>query len=78
MCLKVLLQKRYIIRQGIYIDTSVMSSYIDDEFKVATRLLFERIKDGGFVIYFFINNKSYFFNESALILIIVNEYAGLS
>jgi len=40
------------MKRRIYIDTSVIGGYFDDEFEVATRLLFERIKDKDFLIYF--------------------------
>ena len=40
------------MKRRIYIDTSVIGGYFDDEFKIATRLLFERIKDRDFVVYF--------------------------
>ena len=40
------------MKRRIYIDTSVIGGYFDDKFEVATRLLFERIKDKDFLIYF--------------------------
>ena len=40
------------MKRRIYIDTSVIGGYFDDEFEIATRLLFERIKDRDFVVYF--------------------------
>ena len=40
------------MKRRIYIDTSVIGGYFDEEFEVATHLLFERIKDKDFVIYF--------------------------
>jgi predicted nucleic acid-binding protein len=41
-----------IMKRRIYIDTSVIGGYFDDEFEVATKLLFERIKNKDFDIYF--------------------------
>ena len=40
------------MKQRIYIDTSVIGGYYDEEFKEATRLLFKRIADKEFEIYF--------------------------
>ena len=40
------------MRQRIYIDTSVIGGYFDDEFEEHTRLLFERIANKDFDIYF--------------------------
>jgi ribosomal protein L21E len=33
------------MKQRIYIDTSVVGGYFDEEFKAETRALFERMKD---------------------------------
>ena len=38
--------------QRIYIDTSVIGGYYDIEFETATKLLFERIVNREFVVYF--------------------------
>lgn len=38
-----------IMIRRIYIDTSVIGGYYDLEFEVATRKLFERIKNGDFI-----------------------------
>ncbi|OYU93004.1 MAG: PIN domain protein [Bacteroidetes bacterium B1(2017)] len=38
------------MRQRIYIDTSVFGGYFDEEFSEFTIPLFERIKDGDFVV----------------------------
>ena len=40
------------MRQRIYIDTSVIGGYYDVEFEEATKLLFERIINKEFVVYF--------------------------
>ncbi len=40
------------MRQRIYIDTSVIGGYFDEEFEVVTRQLFDRIKNKDFEIYF--------------------------
>jgi predicted nucleic acid-binding protein len=40
------------MRQRIYIDTSVIGGYYDEEFEEATRKLFKRIKHKDFDIYF--------------------------
>ncbi len=40
------------MRQRIYIDTSVIGGYHDDEFKNDTRKLFERIADKEYDVYF--------------------------
>jgi len=40
------------MKQRIYIDTSVMGGYYDEEFEMATRQLFERIINKEFEIYF--------------------------
>ena len=40
------------MRQRIYIDTSVIGGYFDEEFESATRLLFDRIIAGDFDVYF--------------------------
>ena len=40
------------MKQRIYIDTSVIGGYYDTEFETATRLLFERIADKEFEVYF--------------------------
>ena len=40
------------MKRRIYIDTSVIGGYFDDEFEVATRLMFDRIKEKDFLIYF--------------------------
>ena len=40
------------MRQRIYIDTSVIGGYYDDEFEMHTRLLFDRIQNKDFDIYF--------------------------
>lgn len=36
--------KRTELKQRIYIDTSVVGGYFDEEFKEATRLLFDRLE----------------------------------
>jgi predicted nucleic acid-binding protein len=38
------------VKQRIYIDTSVFGGHYDEEFKEHTIPLFERIKDGEFII----------------------------
>ena len=40
------------MKQRIYIDTSVIGGYHDEEFKEATILLFERIINKEFIVYF--------------------------
>ena len=40
------------MKQRIYIDTSVLGGYYDTEFEEATRLLFKRIVDKEFDVYF--------------------------
>ncbi len=40
------------MRQRIYIDTSVIGGYYDEEFETPTRMLFERIADREFDVYF--------------------------
>jgi len=40
------------MKQRIYIDTSVIGGYHDEEFEMATRQLFKRIADKDFEIYF--------------------------
>ncbi len=40
------------MQQRIYIDTSVIGGYFDKEFEIATKMLFERILDKDFIIYF--------------------------
>ena len=40
------------MRQRIYIDTSVIGGYFDEEFEEPTRLLFNRITNKDFDIYF--------------------------
>lgn len=40
------------MRQRIYIDTSVIGGYYDDEFEEATKQLFERIINKEFFVYF--------------------------
>ncbi len=40
------------MRQRLYIDTSVIGGYYDDEFEEYTKLLFERIRHKDFDIYF--------------------------
>ena len=40
------------MKQRIYIDTSVIGGYYDTEFEAATRLLFERIANKDFEVYF--------------------------
>ena len=40
------------MRQRIYIDTSVIGGYFDDEFEDHTKKLFERIINKDFEIYF--------------------------
>ena len=40
------------MKQRIYIDTSVIGGYFDDEFEVASKKLFERIFNKDFLIYF--------------------------
>jgi predicted nucleic acid-binding protein len=37
------------MKQRIYIDTSVVGGYFDEEFKEATRLLFERLERGEII-----------------------------
>ena len=39
------------VKQRIYIDTSVIGGYYDDEFSSDTKKLFERIKNGDFQVY---------------------------
>jgi predicted nucleic acid-binding protein len=39
------------MRQRIYVDTSVIGGYYDEEFKEATRKLFERIERKDFIVY---------------------------
>ena len=41
-----------IMKQRIYIDTSVIGGYFDDEFKESTGRFFERIFDRDFSVYF--------------------------
>jgi predicted nucleic acid-binding protein len=38
------------VKQRIYIDTSVFGGYFDEEFKEHTIPLFDRIKEGEFII----------------------------
>lgn len=45
------------MRQRIYIDTSVIGGYYDEEFEVATQKLFERIENKDFDIYFSVVNN---------------------
>jgi predicted nucleic acid-binding protein len=40
------------MKQRIYIDSSVIGGYFDNEFEVATRKLFERIENKDFIVYF--------------------------
>jgi len=40
------------LRQRIYIDTSVIGGYFDEEFEEATKKLFDRIQNKDFDIYF--------------------------
>ena len=40
------------MKQRIYIDTSVIGGYFDDEFEAATKKLFERIFNKDFFVYF--------------------------
>lgn len=40
------------MRQRIYIDTSVIGGYFDEEFEYATKRLFDRIIDKDFDVYF--------------------------
>ena len=40
------------VRPRIYIDTSVIGGYYDEEFEEPTRMLFERIENKDFIIYF--------------------------
>ena len=40
------------MKQRIYIDTSVIGGYFDEEFEIATKLLFERINNKEFIVYF--------------------------
>ncbi len=40
------------MRQRIYIDTSVIGGYFDEEFDVATKRLFDRIIHKDFDVYF--------------------------
>lgn len=40
------------MRQKIYIDTSVIGGYFDEEFEEPTKLLFERIANHDFEVYF--------------------------
>jgi predicted nucleic acid-binding protein len=40
------------VKSRIYIDTSVVGGYFDEEFEIATKLLFERIVNRDFIIYF--------------------------
>ena len=37
-------------KQRIYIDTSVIGGYFDDEFREATQLLFEKFKSGEYIL----------------------------
>ncbi len=46
------------MRQRIYIDTSVIGGYFDEEFEEATKRLFDRIKNKDFDIYFSEVNES--------------------
>jgi predicted nucleic acid-binding protein len=40
------------MKQRIYIDTSVVGGYFDEEFEIATRQLFRRIQEKDFDVYF--------------------------
>ena len=40
------------MKQRIYIDTSVIGGYFDEEFEIATIQLFHRIENKDFIIYF--------------------------
>jgi predicted nucleic acid-binding protein len=51
-------------KQRIYIDTSVIGGYHDVEFVVATRLLFERIENREFDVFFSEINEAELFNAS--------------
>jgi hypothetical protein len=42
----------YAVKQRIYIDTSVIGGYYDEEFEEHTKRLFERIRNKDFDIYF--------------------------
>jgi len=44
--------KDFIMRPRIYIDTSVIGGYFDEEFEVATKQFFDRIENKDFDIYF--------------------------
>jgi predicted nucleic acid-binding protein len=51
-------------KQRIYIDTSVIGGYHDVEFVVATRLLFERIENREFDVFFSEVNETELINAS--------------
>jgi predicted nucleic acid-binding protein len=40
------------MKQRIYIDTSVIGGYFDEEFEIATKQLFDRIINKDFIVYF--------------------------
>lgn len=42
----------YVVKSRIYIDTSVIGGYFDEEFEKATKLLFERIQNKDFSVFF--------------------------
>jgi predicted nucleic acid-binding protein len=46
------LQKMRVMKQRIYIDTSVIGGYYDAEYESATRQLFSRIANGEYDVYF--------------------------
>jgi predicted nucleic acid-binding protein len=46
------------MKQRIYIDTSVIGGYFDDEFEIATKQLFERIINKDFIVYFLEINEA--------------------
>jgi len=52
------------IKQRIYIDTSVIGGYYDVEFETATRLLFDRIKNKEFDVFFSEVNETELINAS--------------
>jgi len=52
------------VKQRIYIDTSVIGGYHDIEFEIATRLLFERIENKEFDVFFSEVNETELINAS--------------
>ncbi len=40
------------MKQRVYIDTSVIGGYFDQEFELATKQLFQRIINGDFTVHF--------------------------